>query len=136
MATVNRKKLLRSLTGCTETAFVAAGAAWHSELAKYPPQRGLRQNIRFTKAGRLMHGKKTSDVAYKRTGTLARKARGRIMPKEVELGGVIYTPYVIATRKTPASHAGQIVWPGKLDAAEAAAIAAFKTTFLVEMLKP
>jgi hypothetical protein len=105
-------------------AFAAAG--WHGALMKYPPQRGLRQNIATRK--------KTSDVAYKRTHHLGMKARGeKLTTVSVDLGGIYYTPCVLNVRRSPASLAGETIWPGKLDEAKLAASKAFNAEFKRKM---
>ena len=116
-------------------ALRAAGEGWHGALAKYPPQSHSAGHsvVLIGKRGKPL--KKQGFVGYKRTGTLGRKAKGKLEVRAVSLGGVFYTPYVINERKKPESMNGKTIWPGKLDEAKKAAEEAFKVTVHKEMAK-
>ena len=130
MATLRVAECIKDFKGVLQKAMVAAGAGWHGELAKYPPQKpsaGQLKGSRTSLGGRKRSGQ---FVGYKRTGKLGLKATYKLEVTSVALGGVYYTPYVILPRKKPASLAGKTIWPGKYDAAISEAERAFKVTII------
>ena len=57
----------------------------------------------------------------------------KLTTTSVDLGGIYYTPCVLNVRRSPASLAGETIWPGKLDEAKLAASKAFNAEFKRQM---
>ena len=100
-------KALENIPAAVRTGLELSGAAFTSEVKRYPPQ--------------------AAGVTYRRTGTLgntaAYKVEGGGSHYTMDVGGVTYMPYVLnGTSKW-------VGWPGKLAKAKAEIIRAFTIGF-------